>query len=163
MWSLKRYYSQIIETSYCHIWKGRKNEGYGYLRMGKYKIAIRAHVFAFILHHKRIPQGVLHHNCNNKLCVNPLHLEEKTRSEHLTLHRERDFCIHGHEIAIVGRDKYGTCMECRKTRYKRNFELRVGGRRITIAKIKEMNNESAISNIEQTTKELDNRIHECSK
>jgi hypothetical protein len=35
-----------------------------------------------------IPAGLeLHHVCENKLCVNPEHLQPMTRCDHLRLHR----------------------------------------------------------------------------
>jgi len=62
--------------------KGGWGGGYGCLKAGK--TWIRAHVFAWMITHGDIPDGlVVGHVCNNRKCVNPEHLELVTMGENL--------------------------------------------------------------------------------
>ena len=69
----------------CIEWIGYKTEkGYGLFGPGG-SVPVRAHRFAYAVHYgfNELPHGtdktqkrkVLHHKCENKACVNPLHLE----------------------------------------------------------------------------------------
>jgi hypothetical protein len=51
--------------------------------------AMVAHRYLWtVILEREAPKGyVLHHNCENKLCVNPNHLELLTNAEHLRMHR----------------------------------------------------------------------------
>src|SRR3954451_12130692 len=62
----------------CWPWQGTPNhEGYG--RWGQRL----AHRVVWQLVHGPIPVGrILHHTCENRICVNPGHLELTTRSKH---------------------------------------------------------------------------------
>ena len=73
----------------CIEWKGfRTAKGYGHFAThteNNPANPVRAHRFAYALHYgfDKLPKGtdttqnrkVLHHKCENKSCVNPLHLE----------------------------------------------------------------------------------------
>ena len=69
----------------CIEWTGaRTDKGYGIFGISK-GIAVKAHRVAYAMHYgiDKLPHGtdttqnrnVLHHKCENKSCVNPLHLE----------------------------------------------------------------------------------------
>ena len=52
-------------------------------------INIYAHKYAYLLHNGSIPPGfVVGHTCNNKICVNPDHLEAITISKNIKDHRD---------------------------------------------------------------------------
>jgi hypothetical protein len=57
----------------------------------------------------------------------------------------KKFCIHGHEIVIVGRDKRGHCKGCRKQHYKNN--------RVKILKQKKIYNKNNNEKMKQRRKE----------
>jgi hypothetical protein len=66
-----------------------KSEGYGYITAGRGHRR-PAHVVAWEAINGPVPDGgVVHHGCENKGCVNPDHLELKTRPDHTSLHNAR--------------------------------------------------------------------------
>lgn len=66
----------------CILWSGRND--------GRYGIdgGFLAHRRAWEREHKQpVPSGmVIHHTCENTLCINPYHLIAMTHSEHKHLH-----------------------------------------------------------------------------
>lgn len=83
---------QILKDNGCIEYVGfRTAKGYGHFGThteGNPSNPVRAHRFAYALHYgiDKLPSGtdktqkrkVLHHKCENKACVNPLHLEVVT-------------------------------------------------------------------------------------
>lgn len=85
----------------CLTWVGGlTGGGYGTVRVGDSNI--RVHRLAYEGCIGEIPDGyVIHHTCNNQLCINPKHLQLMTRAEHSKVHskdRVKTHCIHGHEF-----------------------------------------------------------------
>src|SRR5882762_8237003 len=86
----------------CWPWLGytRKDGRYGLFHVKG--VPIDAHRCSFIIVKGEIPVGMyIHHICQNKLCVNPKHLEAVTPEEHpdgqSVLRRNQTHCVRGHE------------------------------------------------------------------
>ena len=72
----------------CWIWTNSLMNGYGQIEVeGKTR---RAHIVSWEWYKgRKVKDGyVLHHKfkCGNKKCVNPMHSQEMTEAEHLSLH-----------------------------------------------------------------------------
>ncbi len=92
---------------FCWEWTGDKDR-HGYGVVWKPKL-ISAHTLVWTAHHGRPvrPGFVLDHNCSNRACCSPFHLEEVTQSENM-LRRGRSGqayrarlkrCQFGHSLA----------------------------------------------------------------
>lgn len=83
--AVRRFWAYVSKTRHCWIWTGGIDAGYGLFWLsGGY---VRAHRYAYELCVGPIPDGHdVHHRCQNKLCVNPQHLETLTRSAHVAGH-----------------------------------------------------------------------------
>jgi hypothetical protein len=121
------FWSNVNKTETCWLWLGPPNSaGYGSVNFGG---RVRgAHVVAFVLTKNDSVSGYdVHHTCENKMCVNPEHLERKLRIEHpgtanfIAAHKTH--CNHGHEftpentmwLSYRGRSKkYRRCLTCYK-------------------------------------------------
>jgi hypothetical protein len=69
----------------CWNWDGGVLRGRGLLFVGGRQVYAYRHVYEQT--HGPLAEDIrLHHRCENKLCVNPAHLEPMTQSEHLKLH-----------------------------------------------------------------------------
>lgn len=68
---------------YCWEWTGSFDKA-GYGIQWKPRI-IRAHTLVWIAHHQRSvrPGFVLDHNCQNRACCSPFHLQEVTQHENM--------------------------------------------------------------------------------
>ena len=77
----------------CWVWRGVEGVA-GYGRRG----GQLAHRIIYEAARGPIPRGMLlHHVCENKLCVNPWHLKlEVDNAAHRAEHR-KTHCVHGHE------------------------------------------------------------------
>lgn len=73
----------------CWFWQGPAELGtYGYLMVDGKKV--RAHRRSYQLFYGEIPKGVhIHHICNNKMCINPWHLQAVTPKQHGNIHNRK--------------------------------------------------------------------------
>lgn len=124
----------------CLIWQGAgKPNGYGVaVYRGK---QTTVHRIMYQLHnHTELEVGIeIDHNCNNRRCINPEHLEAVTHQENMKRGIERrTHCRAGHEwnedntyLAIVKRKQGGTRYQryCRVCRAKHQADLRERTRR----------------------------------
>jgi hypothetical protein len=94
-----------VQPNGCWLWTGKVNSrGYGYVPGGTGSIA--AHRFSYKAHGRKIPEGmVLDHLCNNRLCVNPDHLNPTTDRENTlrangptAVNARKTHCKRGHEF-----------------------------------------------------------------
>lgn len=69
---------------------------------------LRLHRVSWLLSGMKVTKGlVLDHRCENKKCINPLHLREVTVAENTffcshapaTINKNKTHCIHGHEFS----------------------------------------------------------------
>jgi hypothetical protein len=111
----------------CWEWQGpTTSSGYGYVICKRRKAM--AHRAIYELIHGPV-EGLLHHTCRNKACVNPSHLTTTTRRAHPTLHaQERTHCRNGHAYAEHGELWSGVrkCRICRLARQRRYDHKRNG-------------------------------------
>lgn len=73
----------------CWNWrKPKKSNGYGYcFYQGK---NWRAHRLAWLFTYNRKPKGLILHSCDNRACVNPVHLREGTYKDNAQDKVDRD-------------------------------------------------------------------------
>lgn len=136
------FWSHVEKTSTCWIWRGWKSNvkygHYGYMFHPVIKKSVFAHRFSYELHKGSIPSGlVIHHVCENKLCVNPEHLQAVTLVENIfygnsapAINRRKTHCNKGHLYdstnTIVCKGRIGPTRRCRicTEQYNREYSAR---------------------------------------
>lgn len=122
----------VVDESGCHIWQGTLNtRGYPQMQSGSMvdgsRRPRRVHWLLWTELHGRPPEGFdIHHRCENKLCVNPGHLELLEHGEHTRIHRLLpDACKRGHPRTPENayRTKRGTwqCKACKRLGRQRPY------------------------------------------
>ena len=123
----------------CIEWeKAVGSTGYGhFIENGK---TIYAHRKAYELAYGAIPKGLLvRHKCDNRICINPDHLEIGTQRQNLQDWRDRHYqvCQRGHpmhgENLVFRRNGTRRCKECKKAVY-RSWDARNPGRKNELAR-----------------------------
>ncbi len=89
------------ELGPCHIWTNApRSDGYGRIHVGGGK-EVAAHRIAFYIANGHWPHPCCLHHCDNRLCVNPLHLYEGTNEQNM--------------LDMVRRGRHGTAKVTLKT------------------------------------------------
>lgn len=133
----EKIFAQIQKTENgCWLWTGRIIT-YGYPIIFKprtidhKKSSILVHRWIYQQYKGQIPKGFdVHHVCNNKVCVNPNHLEALDRNTHLkkgnspsTVNSKKTHCNRGHSLDNAYIEKPNGkrhCIICRRE-YMRNY------------------------------------------
>lgn len=111
----------VVLPSGCWQWVGYVNS-WGY---GGFNFENRmqyAHRFSYETVHGALARGtIVHHSCENKLCVNPEHLGAVNLDEHNVIHRKRwainkakTHCLRGHPFTGANTAVRQGTRQCRK-------------------------------------------------
>lgn len=116
----------------CWYWAGQiKPNGYGALWFDSKKVY--AHRFSYEVYKGEIPRGLeIDHLCNNRLCINPDHLEAVTHRENLlrgetlpTIALAKTHCSNGHPYmgSNLHYRKNGkrSCVTCNREYNRRHY------------------------------------------
>lgn len=136
----KRFWKKV-DTEYiwicgCWLWTGYLTDGYGKFKIKPGK-QVQAHRYSYELFFGKIPNGLtLDHLCQDRSCVNPIHLEPVTKKENIlrgigwgAKNARKKFCDVGHEFTkentYIMKSGSRFCRECgrrRKREYKRRIK-----------------------------------------
>lgn len=123
----KHYAKQLLIRSHinsdgCRIWlKGKDKDGYGiysfYINSSRKSYTVRAHRAAFVIKYGVMPCDEIHHECEQKSCINPLHLSDISGRDNSRLSKGWTFvdstwyCKRGHKENLYTRP-YSTTTQC---------------------------------------------------
>lgn len=116
---------KINKATGCWEWTGGRNYNYGVFWLNGENNP--AHRVSYLLIAGDIPERHhIHHECNNRRCVNPDHLTCVTPRDHVLEHtpdaityinRRKTHCIRGHELSgrnlLLGNDGKRHCRQCK--------------------------------------------------
>jgi hypothetical protein len=114
--------------SECQEWTGYVN-AVGYGQMGRNTLA---HRWIYEQNVGPIPEGmVVHHTCENRLCVNPDHLQLVSRGDHVRIHRAVTECpkcgsSRRRQNYLKGRPNGHRCMDCHNRRQRERLAAKKG-------------------------------------
>lgn len=145
--NVERFFEYVdkLTEDQCWSWGGCTKNGYGSFwirdsscRNGGKMVA--AHRYSYELMFGKIEKGkIIHHICENKLCVNPLHMRlvssfgRHTTDYHPTsvtaINKNRTHCIYGHEFTpentIIEKSGKRKCRTCSKLAIKKATKLKI--------------------------------------
>lgn len=113
----------------CWHWLGfTSTEGYGVAKVAGRTWKAHRYIYEQ-LEDVSLGDQILHHVCENRVCVNPAHLEPTSRTNHLAIHdthngnRDKTHCPTGHpydeENTYINPDGSRRCRECRREEDRR--------------------------------------------
>ena len=114
----RRLYCRVVidPVTGCWNWQGAKIKGYGVIQrvLGE-KPWGYTHRVSYEMWYGKVPRGFeLHHQCVNRVCCNPEHLQRVTRKDHLADLSPRNFgyankrkthCPKGHPLKAGNLDR----------------------------------------------------------
>lgn len=114
-----RFWALVNQTDTCWSWTGNTStDGYGRFFGHRIFGTTLPHRISWMDTHGPIPSGLeLDHLCQNRVCVNPDHLELVTHQENIRrAWARRTECRNGHDIALQVSDYRGgqRCLVCRR-------------------------------------------------
>jgi hypothetical protein len=99
---MERFFLRVNKTETCWLWMGALHpNGHGlFAANNSSRRSVWAHKFIFERMFGTIEVGFdIHHKCENKVCVNPEHLEKLPHGVHTKLRFEKQtHCKNGHEF-----------------------------------------------------------------
>jgi len=136
-----RFWSKVEKTNHCWNWKGRKDNGYGRFDIsGKQH---KAHRISYsLLKGILIPLLEIDHLCRNRACVNPVHLEQVSKSVNQRrgfgaggINSRKTNCPQGHllygdNLYIEASTSHRRCLICKRKQnrlWKRKKEMLIRG------------------------------------
>ena len=133
---LERFYAKVDKTDTCWNWTGavtanrNHTNGYGFFNINKRPFY--AHRLAVLMEQGYLTDGlVVHHMCQNTLCVNPDHLQEITNQENIwqspnfsgnnnNKYATKSICKYGHQRTPGSGKMCEVCYEERLINRKKN-------------------------------------------
>lgn len=109
-----RFWSNVLFTEDCWLWKGPKWDGYGIFS----KHHVRVHRYAYEFCVGPIPDGLtIDHLCRIRACVRPEHLEPVTHVENIkrgwAVRPRQSHCKNGHEFTPENTYRYSISLGMR--------------------------------------------------
>lgn len=107
----------------CWIWLGPTDaDGYGLSRI--HGVRKRVHIIYYEYYFGKVEKGYeLHHECQNKTCYHPFHVNKLTKKQHRQLRKfEVTHCPIGHPYDVENTYWYLGNRQCKICRVRRNKE-----------------------------------------
>ena len=127
------FWSKVVKkgTNECWEWNGGHSNGYCTFRLVSLPIDIHAHRIMYYLKHHIWSDKyyVIDHQCRNRGCINPDHLQRTTRTGNGYNTNQRTSCSNGHVYELDGVKIVSgkrICISCEKIRHQRYFN-KIGG------------------------------------
>lgn len=118
-----RFWRKVKKTDTCWLWTACTSNGYAHFVDEKGN-DVGAHRWVYRKYKGEIPLSFqIHHECKNKICVNPDHLQAVSASKHRSIEspiRKNNRCWLGHEMTeentyvdVSRSGEYKLCRTCR--------------------------------------------------